>query len=371
MAVTQIAFVGDSLTQGTGNSEAISTGGSGSWFELVADRLSLTPAGPLLSSGFRSVALSINTSEWAFNTITGNTASGWKAVASTDLFDRLPYGYGWYSSAGSSVTATYTIPAAYDRPVVGFACYWVDYSGGGNWQYRVDGGTWTNMGQTRTSNAGLKKFYVSGTVTSTVDFRPHDGTTNAGCFPAGVEMFYYAPSTTTGLIVHDVGVSGETLHHLVASGTSGDRMAWFDSVTLGTGSPIANTPTYTILMHINDAGTANSPNVTTWAADLSTFNTRAAAVSIVGYMNPWEADTATYTAVNQSNYRAQTKTSAAGFSPVSQVLDFFDAWTPRGWTNNAALVADGVLFDAVHESAYGHGEITPLVYWFVRRNFVT
>src|SRR5690242_5917712 len=98
MAVTQIAFVGDSLTQGTGNSEAISTGGSGSWFELTADRLSRLPSvGPLVSSGFRSVALQNNTTEWAFTSITGNTATGWKAVASTDLFDRVPYGYGWYS----------------------------------------------------------------------------------------------------------------------------------------------------------------------------------------------------------------------------------------------------------------------------------
>lgn len=358
MAISQLVFTGDSLTQGTGPSSvnpAIAQGGQGCWAELVAERLAnIAGLGPLLSSGMRGVWLGLLTGgdEWSF-------AGTWTAVATTDAWDKTPYGHAKYAN-GSTNIATYTRPSTY-RTVVGFAIYWVDYTNGGNWSYRIDGGSWTAMGQTLANDNQLCKFYVSSSVTSTVEIRAADSSgTGVGCLPVGIELFY--STATQGLIVHNIGTNGERLDNLVKV-TSGDRMAFFDSVKLGTGSPISNTPNAGItIMHINDVAIANT---TTWANDLTTFYNRVSSLAPVGFINPWECETGTYDQTQQTNYRAQTKTSAASLG--AQVYDLYDAWSSNGFTANAGAVAAGYLCsDHIHESQAGHLELATKLYWFVR-----
>lgn len=318
MTISQLVLLGDSLTKGAAVGAAYAEGGRGNWAQLVADRLANIPTlGPLLSSGFRHVEVA---AEWAY---TGS----WTSVVSTDVFDRAPYGHAKYAN-GSSFVLTYTKPAV--RAVVGFSIYWINYAAGGDWSYRIDGGAWTAMGQTlggATANK-LCKFYVASAFTSTVEIRAANaGGTGVGCLPVGIELFYSDPTVATqGLIVHNLGVNGEQLHNLVLV-TSGDRMAFLDQVQLGTGSPITNQPNVGVIcMHINDV-TIN--NTTTFATDLTTLNTRAQPLGIVGLMNPWECGLPVGETV-QKNYRAQLKTSAAGFSPAAKVFDHYDNLAANG-----------------------------------------
>lgn len=367
MAISQISLVGDSLTVGTGpvgTAYSIAQGGSGCWAELVAERLSnISGIGPLVSSGIRGVWLNdlaaADDNEWS-------RSGSWTAVTSIDLFDKVTYGEGMYAN-GISNTVTYTRPSTYRSTVIGFAVYWVDYSSGGNWQYSIDSGTWTNMNQTITNNNGLKKFYVSTAVTSTIDFRAYNGSVGVGCLIVGIELFYHDPATVTngGLIVHNLGTNGTRLNNLAAS-TSGDRLAFFDSVTLGTGSPITNSPNIgVIMMHINDVTLANT---TTWANDLTTLYNRVSPLGPVGFISPWECNTAVYNQTQQTNYRTQTKTTAASLG--AYVYDLYDAWSANGWTGNTAAQTVGLLIDNLHESQSGHLDIATRIYWFIRTQFL-
>lgn len=326
MALTTLCFVGDSLTAGTKGGFSQASGGPGNFVDQVSQRLANIPGiGPLLSGGLRGVWLgligSVATSDWTFT-------GAWTAVTSTDAFDKAPYGavspavtqYG----NGSGLVATWT-KSRILRPVVGFAIYWVDYTSGGNWSYRVDGGAWTAMGQTLANDNKLCKFYVNTPIVSTVDIRCANAAgTGVGCLPVGIEPVY--STATDGLIVHNVAVNGSKLNQLCAT-TSGDRMAFFDSVKLGTGSPLSPTPNAgVIVMHINDVALNNT---TTWNTDITTFNTRMSPLGTVGIMSPWEADYTAFNIQNQTSYRAQTKTSARTLG--MKTLDHFDRWQAMGF----------------------------------------
>lgn len=326
MAIYQMAILGDSMANdGFPTGSAQGDGRLGGWDELIAEQLANIPGlGPLLSSGFRGVANGIqSTREWSYS-------GSWTSVTGTDAFDKLPYGLGKYANGASNIL-TFTRPIYWRRPV-GFALYWVNYGSGGNWQYRIDGGTWTNMGQTLGGATANKicKFYISTPVNATLDIRASsDATTGVGCFPAGIELFWSDPTVAnvSGLIVHHLAVGAQNLHGLLGS-TNGDRLAILDSVQLGTGSPIANTPNAgVLLMHINDVKDIN--NTTTWNTDLTTFNTRVSPLGPVGFINPYQATPATFG--TQDTYRAQTKTTAAGFGTPAKVFDLFDAFTAYGF----------------------------------------
>lgn len=355
--IRQIVFTGDSTSQGTVGFFNITAGGQGCWYELVAERLAnIVGVGPLISSGFRGCHLSF-LSEWTAPATT-------TAVVSSNPYDVYPYTGGRWSNGVSNVwTWTKSVRL---RPIIGFAIYWVDKTNGGNWQYRIDGGTWTNMNQTLNQNNKLCKFYVSSPITSKLDIRgSSDGINGVDCFPAGIEAYYVDPLTATqGLIAHCIAVNGSTLHQLTAT-TSGDRMAFLNNVQLGTGSPVAPTPNAGVfMMHINDVAIDNT---TTWGTDLTTLNTRASPLGPVGFINIYEANNSVYP--NQAGYRAKTKTTAAGFATPVKVYDIYDAWSANGWTGLTAETAAGLLYDLVHESQAGHLDIATRIYWFIRNKF--
>lgn len=361
MTLTTLYVGGDSLTQRTKGAFSYLQGGAGSWPELLAEGLAnLVGVGPLLSGGLRGVWLGLvgaNLSEWTFS-------SGWTAVASTDAFDKAPYGA--VSPAviqtgnGSTTIATWTKPT--QRALVAWELWYIDR--GGDWSYRINGGAWTANGQALVNDNKVKKFRVTGNP-STVEIRCANAAgTGVNAVPLGIEPIY--SSATSGLVVHDIAVAGSKLNMLCAA-TSGDRMAVLGggadgAVTLGTGTPLNPAPTHALWMHINDTALANT---TTYATDLTTLRTRLGSIPL-GLMNPWECDTAVYDQTQQTNYRAQLKTSAAGFGTPAKVLDHYDRLSAKGITGNAATVAAGLLLDAVHESQAGHLELWPPIFGFVR-----
>lgn len=373
MTISQLVLAGDSIPQGTGPAGTASTygqGGHGSWWELVRDRLAnIKGLGPRLSVGLRGTWLGIvgsNKTEWTFN-------GSWSTTASTDAWDKAPYGGsaigGSQYGSGSDKSAIWT-KQAWMPPVVGFHVDWIDYTNGGNWSYRIDGGAWTANGQTIAHGNAYKRFYVASAVASTVEIRCADtGGTAAGCCPVGIEPFEIAPQGASGFILHDIAINGSQLHELVAT-TSGDRMAFFDSVVLGTGSPIAPTPNVGVInCNINDVTLASTSG---WNTDLGKLNTRVGPLGPVGFISDWEANTASYNQTQQTNYRAQTKTTAAAFGTPAKVLDLYDAWAALGFTANAGAVAAGFLAaDGIHQSSAGNIDIAARVYWWLRNNFLS
>ncbi len=372
MGILQMTLLGDSLSAGTIGGSLVALGGRGCYAELLAERLAnISGVGPLLSSGARFCALGQMIGQQVEWTTSGG---GWQnSGAGADVDDKSPYGYGLWSSGGSSNIATYTLPIS-SRSVVGFSVYYVDYNPAGNWQYSVDGGTWTNMTQPITHDNSLNKFYVATPVTSNIQFRAYDGSGNVGIMLSAVEMFY--SKATSGFILHNLTVNGEKLHNLVPpGGTSGDRMAFFDSVKPGTGSVISNQPNAgTIMMHINDCSRNNASE---WNTDLTTLNTRVSPIGPLGIMNPWECNTGTFDTSLQSIYRNQSK--ATGLIRGIPVLDFFDIWTANGWGDgfsgdqNTAIATGGVadlLTDNTHPKQSGDFEIANRVYWWALRRIL-
>ncbi len=366
MAIKQFVFAGDSLSMGTVGASSIYQGGKGSWAELVTERLANLPEiGPLISSGIRGCWLGLvgtNPCEWTFS-------GSWTDVVSTDAWDKAPYGGsgigGSQYANGSSNVATWT-RSVWMRHIVGFAIYWIDYTNGGNWQYRIDGGTWTNMGQTLVHDNKMCKFYINTAVTSSVDIRAFNGTSGVGCLPVGIELFYTNPTVggLSGFIAHNIAINGSLLHELTAT-TSGDRMAFFDSVKLGTGSPITNQPNVGVIsMNINDV---QLNNTTTWGNDLTSLYNRVSPLGPVGFMSPWLGSEGSSSL--QASYRAKTKTIAASLG--ASVFDLFDEWSSNGWSTLALENAAGLLLDNLHESQIGNLDIALRVYWFVRNEILT
>lgn len=368
MAIKQFMLAGDSLPLGKVGDHEYRAAGLGTFAELVADRLANIPGiGPQLGPGIIGCWRTSNTADWGF-------ASTWTAVASTDAFDKLPYGFGNYSAAGSTRIATFT-PSVYWRPIVCFEIGYVDYTSAGDWQYRIDGGTWTNMGQTIAHDNAVKKFFVNTPITSTLEIRAYDGAAGVGCFPAFVRPYWTDPrGLTNGFILDNISYGAHKLNDLTAA-TSGDRMAIIDSVVLGTGSPISHRPNVAFVnMNINDTLLASTA---TWDTDLTTLNARVAPIVPLGLISPWGVDTVARNDTQQTNYRAHTKTTAASFSTPAKVLDLFDAWNANGWGSTNALQASQGIADArlesdgVHEAQLGHLDVADRVYWWIRTNFFT
>lgn len=400
MTIRQLVLLGDSLTQGTTGIAAfgaggfsLSEGGRGSWADIVTEKLaSIQTLGPLLSSGYRGIWLGSQIgSPWVNGTLEWGVApqpmsggDGWNVVISTDAWDKTPYGtvagatlsiasndISFWNN-GATKIMTWTKPPHW-RNIVGFAIYWVDKNTGGNWSYRIDGGAWTNMGQTLANDNKLCKFYVGTAVNTAVDIRCANAAgTGVDCLISGIELFY--STATSGLIVHNLGVNGSELDQIVSGGggatSAGDRLAFLDAVKLGTGSPITNVPDLGVVMgHINDVLLGNS---NTWDTNVRALNTRirssdggAAPLGPLSIWSPWECDPGTYNTIQQGFVRTQTKITAAALG--LNTYDVYDDWALSGWTGNAAANTQGFLLsDLVHESQAGHIDLGNRLYTFIK-----
>lgn len=387
MTVSTIVSFGDSLTEADENSvnAAISEGGTGGWPELCSEMLgNLAGIGPKISEGARGEwinAAAVGAPEWT-------QAGSWTAVTSSDAWDKLPYGQGEYSAAGITAMKTWTKPRRWRTTLHGVAVYFVDYANGDVWSYSTDGGTtWTNCPAVSKDNR-LAKFYVTGNIASFMYRAANAAGTAKGCFPAFIEPFYLAPSTATGVIWHNLAVNGALLHTTVAA-TSGDRLAFLDSVHALDGTVISNQPNVGILMmHGRDVILNNTG---TWNTDMGTLCTRAQPLTTVLFMNHFElakfpdetnSITPGFPWDVQTSYRDQLKTTAAAKSPVVQVFDQYDRYSKMGFgiasgttvtitnSQNVALRAQGILnpLDNGHQLAAGHKDQATAVYWFLRNN---
>jgi len=366
MAITQIYCMGDSITQGVTGGYSIRQGGDGCWVELMAEKLGKRPdLGPLLGPGFRQTHLAGSNSgnEWTKTPTYVNEANpgGFYVKPTTsDAFDRSVCGRGYYSSTAAD-TLKWTV-SDYMRPIVSFAIYWIDYTGGGNWQYSLDdGSTWINMGQTLLRDNKLKKFHVSSPITSTVTFRPYNGASAVGCYVMGIEPYYIDPrSVKRGLIVHNLGVGAQRLSVNVLPTTSGDRLSILDDVRLGTGSPLPNKPDLVTCMFINDTAafdintglTVPIPTTTQWNDYLKTIYNRVSPYADLILMNPYECLTTFYNTATQANFRTQLKSTAA--SNNIHYIDFYDEYDSIGFAGNANIISGGYTEDKTHPSQLGH-----------------
>ncbi len=369
MSILNIAFCGDSTIQGTVDAPDEGDGGTGSAVEIAAELLGNSPYGPLIGPGvrpaWRGMAAQSGT-EWS-------DAGTWTATATTDAFDKWFFGtQAFYGAHGTGSTATWTKPAGWARPIVAFAVYYVDYTGAGdgssagNWSYQIDGGAWTNMGQTVSHDNNLKKLYVAAGVNSTITFRQADASgANAGMLICAVEPYYVNPLTAPqGVIAHDLGRDGNFFVAFVESG-SGDELAWFDSCVLQNSAP-NHQPSIVLTQFTNDAALFGGITGAQWTAALQTIYNRVHSYATYIPLNVFDQNGRT---ANLATYRAATKTFVAS-TPGTYYFDTYDAWSALGITGWSAANAQGFMYDSLHLSPAGHLDQGGRFYWFLRANAV-
>lgn len=353
MAIKTFTCFGDSLTEGTAFQPGAYYGGSGQWVETIAEWMNILGNwGPLISSGM----IPTYQAYWA-------KTGTFTALTTSNAWDKMPYSAG-FTSNGQANTWTFTYSNRLRTPV-GFAIYWTDWASGGDWQYRVDGGSWVNMGQTRAGDNKLAKFYVSGAVTSTIDFRGYNGSSDVGMLINGVEIYYLAPTTTTGFIVHNLGHNGDVLHGLTVTG-SADQMAIVDDVKLGTGSPNSPYPTEgCIVMHLNDVRIYN--DTTQWANDMTAFYNRCSPKGTVGFHSPWECSYIFYPSADQAAYRTQTSTTASSLG--AKYLNHNIFWSRVNIITPTDSLNFGITGDGTHPTQSGQAIVAYWVWWWLLNNF--
>jgi lysophospholipase L1-like esterase len=283
-------------------------------------------------------------------------AGTWTRTTSSQAFDVCPFGEGFYSNSGSASILTWTKPPS--LTVSAFDLYWFAMPGAGNWQYRVDGGAWTNMNQTLTSSANqLRKFYVPRAVHSSVQIRAHDGTAPCTAPIGGIGLYERDPLTTAGIVVHNLGRDSDFLGTFVRA-SSGDPLAWLDNVVSNPPS-LKIRPALVTVMFSNDV---ISNNTTQWRTNLVKLITRVRAYADVLLLNPYEQKDRDPTV--QANYRAATASVAT--AQRCGLLDLYDAWAAAGDQGWAAANSSGLMRDSYHPSALGHADIAGRVWRLLR-----
>ena len=233
-------------------------------------------------------------------------------------------------------------------------------AGAGNWQYRVDGGAWINMNQTRTpTDNKLHKFYVARAVQVSVQIRAYNGT--AACLApiGGIGIYSADPTTNSGIVLHNLGAGGERLSNLVRS-SNGDPLAWFDAVVSNPDS-LRILPDLVILMFSNDVVESNAP---LWTTNLTKFVTRVRKYADILLMNPYEQDQRS--PIKQATYRADTISVAT--ARRCAVLDLYIAYASEGAKGFAAAQSAGLMLDQFHPSQLGHSDISARL-WRLLRTF--
>ena len=223
-SVLNVVCIGDSLTQGTVGHFDYEHGGTGSWVERLAGAMGRA-IGPNIGHGFHGLWLGLDAgtnsaTEW-------HAAGTWTRTTPKQPFDVCPFGDGFYADGGATTVLTWTKPTG--EPATGFELYWFHMPGAGNWQYRVDAGPWTNMGQPLgAADNKLHKFYVPRPVHARVEIRAYDGRRACLAPIGGISTYSHDPLTASGVIVHNLGRDEYSLQAFVRA-SSGDPLAWLDA----------------------------------------------------------------------------------------------------------------------------------------------
>jgi hypothetical protein len=352
-SVRHVVCIGDSITQGTTSGCDYEHGGSGSWVERLATAAG-HQIGPTIGMGYRGLWLGVDPNsdkEW-------RRAGTWTRTTFNQTFDVCPFGEGFYGSGGPTSTLTWTKPTGVT--VAGFDLYWFFMPGAGNWQYRVDAGAWTNMGQPLTSpDSKLHSFFVPRPVHSSVQIRAFNGIANCLAPIGGIGIYASDPRTTPGLVVHNLGRDQNFLSNFVRS-SAGDPLALLDGVVPAPGT-IGTRPDLVVVMFSNDV---LFNNAIAWKANLNRFIARVQPYADVLLMSPFEQGDRN--ADMQAAYRAATRSVAQ--SAGCALLDLYEAWSDAGDVGYAGASAAGLMNGTLHPSQLGNNDIAARV-WRLLRTF--
>lgn len=295
----------------------------------------------------------------------GGSSNDSGTVSIGEQYDKLPYALLQIASGATNIL---TLDATkYAAPLVAVDVLVVDLIGGGDLSLSIDGGTWTACGQTMTGSNNIIRFRVMtpGMTTSLrVRCANAAGTAVLGA-PGGFRPWYIDHTTVTnGVIVNDYGVDGQALHGFITTSVAGDHAAILDSVTLGTGNPLGNTPNVTMMLHLNDANFPSTGSGTSWSTDSAAFKTRAGAVSPIVLIGCWEADPTFFDATVQATMRS---TLAALADSNTYYLDLNGAYGAMGYSGNAAISAGGFLQDKIHLAPQGEADVGDRLFRALRK----
>lgn len=383
MSIRNIFLMGDSTTAGNVGGSNRAAGGPGSWAELVT-RLYDAYAGPVLGSGFRHVT---NGSVTVANLTPNGTAAGpsewsapvaaaWEMTNTGNAWDVCPNGQsltngpllqdGVTTNSNPSAQLKYTIPPELSA-AAGFAIYWVDRSGEGNWRYRIDGGSWIQHNQTRAGTNRLCKFYVPTAATKTIEIIANNGVGACQATISGIEVYRLDPRTNDGVIVHNMGRNSWWGFVQTATTGGADRLSLYDNVLLGTNA-VSNDATDLVFGYTNDFR-LTSPATYQTAAEtvLARFMPQGVSCWI---LNMFEQGGNATTGYTYQDFRNAGKAAAAAHG--AGIIDIDDAWVKDygagGYDHYAALglinpgTFNGGPGDGLHESDTGHADIARRVW---------
>jgi hypothetical protein len=187
------------------------------WVEQLASAFDASK-GPRPGDGFRGLWRG---DEWVY-------AGAWTRTERTSAFDVAPFGQGWFSSGQSADQLTWTRPVGVD--VAAFDIYWFHMPETGNWQYRIDGGQWTNADlPVVTADDRLHRLFVREPVSRTVDIRGHDGQDACIAGIVGINVYAMSPARAAGTTVHNLGHNFESLLWFCRS-SAGNPLALLDDL---------------------------------------------------------------------------------------------------------------------------------------------
>ena len=216
-ACRQVVCIGDSITHGTAGRPPLGRGVTRNWVEQLASALDPSD-GTRPGDGFRGLWRG---DEWAFT-------GAWTRTERTSAFDVAPFGQGWFSSGRSADQLTWTRPVGVD--VAAFDIYWFHMPETGNWQYRIDGGRWTNVGlPVGPADDRLHRRFVRAAVAQRIDIRGHDGRDACVAGIVGINVYAIQPASAAGTIVHNLGHNFESLLWFCRSSV-GDPLALLDDL---------------------------------------------------------------------------------------------------------------------------------------------
>jgi hypothetical protein len=379
------------------------TGVNCNWVEQLAVALDRA-TGPRPGNGFLGLW---RRDEWKH-------AGRWKQPARADTFDVAPFRQAWYSSGHSVDVLTWTKPAA--MTVGAFEVYWFDKPDMGRWQYRVDEGPWTSVGEPlRSTDNVLHRAFVGERVHSRIQIRGHDGSKPCVAPIVGISVWTSATPGSTGTVVHNLGHQHQMLAAFCRP-SAGDPLALLDDirpdlitvlfsndVRLHDAARFGDTlrslvrrvaPYADVLLispfeqreprHVTDAITmAGSTDITSTTAlflvsDLGSpiRGTNIAEGATIGSLQSTQTATMTVAATGssvdgdlaiegrryaktQAEYRAITKVVAD--TTGCAFLDLYDAWASTVGAGWEAAWAAGLMHDGLHPTQLGHDDIAARV----------
>jgi hypothetical protein len=218
-----IVCVGDSITY---DRAMLRTGIRRNWVEQLATRLDeMAGAGaPRPGDGFRGLWRD----EWKHH-------GRWTQITTSESFDVAPFRQGYLSPGRKTDRLEWCKPAAIT--VTGFDVYWVDAPGTGDWQFRIDGGHWQNIGppaagvdgSAGTASGNLHRRSVDGPVEARVEIRAFDGRAPCGAAVVGIAPARTDPAASSGTVVHNLGHAHQMLAAFCRD-SSGDPLAVLDAI---------------------------------------------------------------------------------------------------------------------------------------------